>query len=67
MIIIVLIASFIVSLVYMHTESVVYAMSKRKWTLAALFFGPLILPMFQISKRMAIRRASGFQNLYFSA
>ncbi|MBT1449920.1 hypothetical protein KJ365_03430 [Glaciecola sp. XM2] len=67
MLTIMIVASFILSSIYIHIESVIYGLSKRRWTCGALLLGPMLLPMFEVSKHMALRKAGGFNNVYFSA
>ncbi|MFC4698844.1 hypothetical protein ACFO4O_01545 [Glaciecola siphonariae] len=64
---ILLVLSFALSMVYMYIEAVIYGLEKRKWALAAIVLGPMLLPMFQITKRMALRKVAGFDSVYLDA
>jgi len=63
----ILIGSFILCSAYFFVETVRNGMAKKRWVVAGIVFGPMILPMFQISKQIALRKASGFNNSYFAA
>ncbi|MDT0594713.1 hypothetical protein [Glaciecola petra] len=62
-----LILSFVLCTWYFLVQTVKYGMAKKRWVFAGLVFGPMILPMFQMSKRMAVRKAVGFNSAYFQA
>lgn len=62
-----LIVSFVLCSLYVCIEAVRNGMAKKRWLMAGLIMGPMMLPMFQISKKMALRKASGFENSFFQA
>lgn len=64
MVILGLILSFALCTVYYYIETVRHGMAKKRWVMAALCLGPMTLPMFEISKHLAVRKASGFNNVY---
>ncbi|GLR72032.1 hypothetical protein [Agaribacter marinus] len=59
--------SYVLSASYYYVESVVNGMNKRRWLFGGVVMGPLLLPMFQISKHMTVRKSVGFNSLYFCA
>lgn len=67
MIIIGLIISAALCSLYALIETVRNGMAKKRWVMAGLVFGPMMLPMFQISKKMTLRKSIGFENSYWSA
>lgn len=62
-----LILSFILCAGYFFVETVRNGMAKKRWVVAGMFLGPMMLPMFAISKQIALRKATGFNNIYFRA
>ena len=52
---------------YFYIESLVNGMQQKRWLVCGLLIGPFMLPMFEISKHMAWRKASGFNSLYMQA
>ncbi|GAA6185445.1 MULTISPECIES: hypothetical protein [Alteromonadaceae] len=56
------IISCLVFSVYYYVEAFKSALPAKKWALAGLMFGPMILPMFSISQRVALRQSRGFNN-----
>ena len=62
-----LIFSIVLCSVYVLIETVRNGMAKKRWVMAGLILGPMILPMFQISKKMALRKAIGYENSYLGA
>lgn len=65
--IVLIIATFILFASYFYVESTIYAMQRKRWLVAGLLLGPMLLPMFQISKHVAMRKAAGFDNQYIIA
>lgn len=59
--------SYLLSGGYIFVESVRNGMAKKRWVTAGFMLGPMILPMFQISKKMALRKSIGFNNRYMFA
>ncbi|MGB3727173.1 MAG: hypothetical protein WA981_15595 [Glaciecola sp.] len=62
-----LIISFVLCAGYFFVESVRNGMAKKRWVMAGILFGPMMLPMFAMSKHLAWRRATGFNNVFFRA
>jgi len=60
MLILVMALSFVLCTWYYLLESVRNAMGKKRWVTAGLLFGPMSLPMFYISKKMNLRKVSGY-------
>ncbi|MBC3766726.1 hypothetical protein [Neptunicella marina] len=59
--------SVLVSALYYYVQAFKYGLSARKWAIAGLLGGPMLFPIFNAKKRMALRRASGFRSTYFQA
>lgn len=59
--------SFIVSTVYYLIETARNGMAKKRWLTAGFIFGPIALPMFQISKKLALRKVAGYNSVYLQA
>lgn len=57
----------LVSALFYYVESVRSGLSARRWGLAGLLFGPFLLPLFNVKKRMALRRVRGFDCVYLRA
>ncbi|MAI63594.1 MAG: hypothetical protein CL600_01725 [Alteromonas sp.] len=53
--------------VYFYVEAFKWGMNAKRWAAAGLIFGPIILPMFSISRHMHWRSAVGFNNLFIAA
>jgi hypothetical protein len=62
-----LIISFIFCTVYFLVEAVRNGMAKKRWVTVGIVLGPMALPMFQVSKKMAIRKIIGYDSVFFSA
>ncbi|GAC15256.1 hypothetical protein [Aliiglaciecola lipolytica] len=56
--------SCLVFSVYYYVEAFKSALPAKKWAVAGLFLGPMVLPMFSISQRVALRQARGFNNSF---
>ncbi|MGQ8366801.1 hypothetical protein [Glaciecola sp. 1036] len=67
MLTILLLISFVLSASYFYVEAVVHGMAKRKWLVGGIMLGPLLIPMFEISKHMTVRKAIGFNSKYLAA
>ena len=67
MLVIIMTIAFVLSAAYFYVESVIYGMKKKRWLLGGIVMGPFLLPMFQISKHMAMRKAMGFNSAFMSA
>lgn len=50
-----LMISFVFCGLYTLIETVRNGMAKKRWVIAGLIFGPMMLPMFQISKKMRLK------------
>lgn len=57
----------VISSLLFYVESFKSGLSAKKWALAGFFLGPMILPLFTISRRVALRQAIGFENSTFKA
>ncbi len=57
----------IVSAVFCYVESFRSGLSAKHWGLAGLIFGPLILPLFNVKRRLALRRVRDFDCVYLRA
>ncbi len=55
------------SALFCYVESFRSGLSARRWGLAGLFFGPLILPLFNVKRRLALRRVRSFGSVYLRA
>lgn len=61
------ITSFILCTVYFLVETVRNGMAKKRWVTVGIVLGPMALPMFQISKKMALRKVIGYDSIFFNA
>ncbi|GBL05829.1 hypothetical protein [Glaciecola sp. KUL10] len=50
---------------YYYVQAFKYAMNQKAWLAVGIILGPMALPMFNISKTMSVRRAIGFENVYW--
>lgn len=48
-------------------QATLNAMPAKRWACIGICLGPFALPLFSISKHVAIRKAMGFNNMSFSA
>lgn len=62
-----IIMSFILCTIYYFVETVRNGMGKKRWITAGIVLGPMALPMFQISKKMNLRKVTGFHSVYMNA
>ena len=53
--------------VYFYVEAVKWGMNARRWAAAGLLLGPIVLPMFSISRHIHWRSAIGYNNLFIAA
>lgn len=61
---------FVVSLVsalYFYVDAFKSGLPPKRWAFGGLIIGPLLLPMFNISKHIAWRKAVGFGSVSISA
>lgn len=59
--------SFVISTTYYFVETARNGMAKKRWLTAGVVLGPLALPMFQISKKLALRKVAGYNSVYINA
>ena len=59
-----IVTSFLASSLYYYVEAVKNAMGKKRWLLGGMIMGPMLLPMFAISKRVQLRKTIGFNSCY---
>jgi uncharacterized membrane protein len=57
----------LVSALFCYVESFRSGLSAKHWGLAGLLFGPLVLPLFNAKRRMALRRVRCFSCVYLRA
>lgn len=50
---------FVSTSLYCYVQSFKSAMWAKRWALLGLVAGPIILPLFSVQKRMALRKARG--------
>lgn len=61
------IVSVLASTVYYLIETTRNGMAKKRWLTAGFILGPIALPMFQISKKLALRKVAGYNSVYLKA
>jgi hypothetical protein len=59
--------SFVCFSVYFYVEAYRSALCAKRWCLAGMLLGPMAFPMFSIAQHVALRKATGFNNLIFRA
>jgi len=52
---------------YFYVEAFKWGMNARRWAAAGLLLGPVVLPMFSISRHIHWRNAVGYNNLFIAA
>ena len=52
---------------YFYVEAFKWGMNAKKWAIAGFALGPILLPMFSISRHIHWRNAVGFNNIYIAA
>lgn len=57
----------VLSACYFYVQAVCSGLGKKRWAFAGLLFGPLMLPMFNMQKRMKLYRQYGMSGLLFNA
>jgi len=57
----------LLSCAFFYVEAVKWGMNAKTWAFGGLVLGPLLMPMFAISRHIQWRNAVGFNNLYISA
>ncbi|WP_438863428.1 hypothetical protein [Neptunicella sp.] len=55
------------SSLFYYVQAFKYGLSAKKWALAGLLAGPMLLPIFTAKKRMALRKTIGFNSIFLSA
>lgn len=61
---------FVVSLLcapYFYVDAVKSGLPAKRWAVGGLIIGPLLLPMFNISKHIAWRKSVGYGNVTLNA
>ncbi|GAB3032320.1 hypothetical protein [Bowmanella dokdonensis] len=53
--------------IFYYVEAFRTGLSAKRWGLAGLLMGPLLLPLFNIKQHMALRKARGFGSVYLNA
>jgi len=59
-----IVTSFLASSLYYYVEAVKNAMGKKRWLVGGMIMGPMLLPMFTISKKVQLRKTVGFNSCY---
>ncbi|MBF7073263.1 hypothetical protein ISG33_07630 [Glaciecola sp. MH2013] len=59
--------SFLVSSLYFYVEAVKNAMGKKRWLVGGMLMGPMLIPMFSISKKVHHRKTVGFNSCYLQS
>jgi hypothetical protein len=52
---------------FFYCQALITGFGCKRWTVAGIFFGPLIWPIFAMKKRMQLNRLFGFEQLIFRA
>lgn len=60
-----IVISFLASSFYYYVEAVKNAMGKKRWLAGGILMGPMLLPMFNISKTVQRRKSAGFDSCLF--
>lgn len=55
------------SSVYFYVEAFKWGMHAKKWAAGGFLFGPMLLPMFAISRHIHWRKSVGFNNCCMAA
>lgn len=61
-----LLLAFICSVFY-FVEATLHAMPAKRWVFIGICLGPMALPLFSVSKKVAMRKSSGFNSVKFLA
>ena len=59
-----IVISFLASSFYYYVEAIKNAMGRKRWLVGGMLMGPMLLPMFTISKQVQRRNVSGFNSCY---
>tara|TARA_B110000238_G_C16036812_1_gene400019 strand:+ start:689 stop:868 length:180 start_codon:yes stop_codon:yes gene_type:complete len=57
----------VLSSMFFYCQAFTGTLGLKRWAIAGLLFGPLIWPMFCMTKRMKINKLCGFDYLIFKA
>ncbi|MFT7260998.1 MAG: hypothetical protein ACI9MS_002870 [Glaciecola sp.] len=60
----IIVISFVASSIYYYVEAVKNAMDKKRWLIGGMIMGPMLLPMFIISKTVQLRKITGYDSCY---
>ncbi|MCP3428635.1 hypothetical protein [Opacimonas viscosa] len=52
---------------YFYIQAIRYAMPAKRWAFLGLCGGPMFLPLFVIKQHISVRKAAGYNNLFFRA
>ncbi len=58
---------FLTCSLYFYVESFKSALSARQWGALGILLGPMAIPMFMMAQHVAMRKASGYNNLILKA
>ena len=53
--------------VFYFVEAKLHAMPAKRWAFIGICLGPMALPLFSVSKNLAMRKVSGFNSVKFHA
>lgn len=59
--------SFLASSIYLYVEAIKNAMGKKRWLVGGILMGPMLLPMFKISRTVQHRKHVGFDVCYLNS
>lgn len=57
----------LLSSLYFYVASFTAGMNAKKWAVAGLALGPVLLPLFNISRHIQWRKSVGYNNLFIQA
>ena len=57
----------ILSGLFYYVEAFRTGLSAKRWGIAGLVMGPLLLPLFSVKQHMALRKVRGFGSAYLNA
>ncbi len=57
----------LLSSLFFYVEAFCWGMNAKRWAMAGLVLGPVLLPLFSIQRHVQWRRAAGFNNLVLQA
>jgi hypothetical protein len=50
----------LLSSLYFYVQATKTGLRAKRWAVAGLFFGPFLLPMFNVKQHLALRKIRGF-------